>query len=391
MRASSDAGRVRVCVVVQNHPGHLMGGAEYQAHLLAAELASRPGVDVTFIAQGLPTEVHTRGLNYRVRQVGRGGRLRQRALFLDARALWRALVDERPHLIYQRMKQSYSGVCAAYAKHAGIPLYLHTASDFDLDTRWLRRGFTKMAAIDALEAMTGNWGLRKATRVLVQSDRQSRLLNERFQRDADRIVGNFHPLPDALPDKTTPPFRVLWVGNMRSVKRPELFADLARRFTDEPSVEFVMLGHCGDYAQHASFVRAAADRAHLRLEGPVPIERVNALMRESHVLVNTSAFEGFPNTFIQAWARGVIVTSLEVDIDGGLDARRLGFRAGTLDRLAEIIRALAKCPETRADVGMRAFAHVHLQHSLANAARLADEMMSESRVTRELVAVSRQL
>lgn len=390
MRVSSAAERLRACVVVQSHPGHLMGGAEYQSHLLATELASRKEVDVTFIAQGLPDEAQARELNYRVLKVGRGGRLRERALFLDSLSLWRALESVRPHLIYQRMKQSYSAVCAAYARHAGVPLYMQIASDFDVDTRWLRRGHTKMAIVDAIEAAAGSWGLRNATHVLVQSERQRQLLRARFKRDADRIVGNFHPLPDALPPKTERPFRVLWVGNMRSVKRPELFADLACRFANEPGIEFIMLGQRGDYEAHPDFVRARSLGATLRLDGAVPIGEVNALMRESHVLVNTSAFEGFPNTFIQAWGRGVVVTSLAVDIDGGLEAQRLGYCAGSVDRLERIIRELVVAPRTREDVGARAFAHVHAQHSLANAARLADEML-ESTVFPGLVAVSRQL
>ena len=36
---------------------------------------------------------------------------------------------------------------------------------------------------------------------------------------------------------------------------------------------------------------------------------------KSKILINTSSFEGFPNTFVQAWANGVPVISLKVDPD----------------------------------------------------------------------------
>ena len=48
---------IRVCVVVENHPAVLMGGAQYQAHLLAQALSEKEDVAVTYLARKAPCEV----------------------------------------------------------------------------------------------------------------------------------------------------------------------------------------------------------------------------------------------------------------------------------------------------------------------------------------------
>lgn len=68
--------------------------------------------------------------------------------------------------------------------------------------------------------------------------------------------------------------------------------------------------------------------------GEIDREEVCSLLERARLLVNTSDFEGFSNTFVEAWLRGVPVISLTEDPDGFIRDRGLGAVSGSLDRLA---------------------------------------------------------
>ena len=59
--------------------------------------------------------------------------------------------------------------------------------------------------------------------------------------------------------------------------------------------------------------------------------KVNQLFEKSHILVHTGFVEGFPNTFIQAWMRKMVVLSLQIDPDNVLTSKKIGFLGKNFD------------------------------------------------------------
>ncbi len=367
---------LHVCVVLEGHALVRIGGAEYQAHQLAEELNRRADVTVTYVARGVP---RTECVPYDVHRMGYTTGFRRRSVAFDARELWRTLLDLQPDVIYQRMKQSYTAVCAHYARRAGIPLVFHAAADPDTDGRWLRKRLSPNAPFDLLDVAAGNWGVRHATHVVVQTEKQAELLRGRFDRDASAIIKNFQPLPDTLPDKRPDGLRVLWVGNIREMKRPRLFLDLAESLSKHPGIEFWMVGRPAGQRNMQSTMADIRRSKHVHYFGELRLDAVNTLMSEADVFVNTSSFEGFPNTFIQAWAHGAIVTSLDVDIDGGLDASGIGFRTHQVPRLAQVITKLHQDPCLRREMSAKAFEYVKREHSVKNLVCLANFVIGTAR------------
>jgi len=360
---------VHVCLVLEHHVSVQMGGAEYQAHQLAEELSRRQGVRVTYLARTLP---EASGSPYDIQKVGDPSGFRRRAVMFDAGMVWKSLRELQPDVIYQRAKQSYTAVCAHYAQRAGIPFVFHVANMPDADGRWFRQRLSANTPFDLLEVAAGNWGVRRASHVVVQTSQQAALLRRNFGRDPSALIRNFQPLPEALPGKRADGLRVLWVANIKEAKRPHLFLELAERFAERPGIEFWMVGRPASHRRISATMSAIKDSKYLRYFGELPLEGVNALMDEADVFVNTSSFEGFPNTFIQAWLRGAIVVSLDVDIDGGMEAAGIGYCTRSLTRLVEVIDRLSHSRELRRTISGRAFAHARREHSLSNLAQLAD-------------------
>jgi glycosyltransferase involved in cell wall biosynthesis len=370
---------IRICIVVSGHPNVIIGGAQYQAHLLAEECAGRQGIAVSYLGRGMPQGKDAHGLSYNVVKTGSACGIRARALFFDALAIWRALSAIRPHVIYQRMKQSYTGICALYARRHNVPMFFHVAGAADVSRRWTRQRMSVNLPFDVLETNIGNWGLLHASHIIVQSQSQARLLEQNFHRLPVQVVGNFQPLPRELPQKPEGKTCVLWVGNFKDVKRPEIFVELARSFNGRLDIEFWMVGMAAKQRRFDGLMAAIKSCPNLRYFGQLPLTEVNWLMSQADILVNTSRSEGFPNTFIQAWANGAVVVSLVFDIDNGLDSQGIGFCAGDFARLRDVIADLASSSPKRRAFSVRAFEYVHKMHSLGNAVRLADLMVNTAR------------
>jgi glycosyltransferase involved in cell wall biosynthesis len=105
-------------------------------------------------------------------------------------------------------------------------------------------------------------------------------------------------------------------------------------------------------------------------------------MAEAHIHVNTSSFEGFPNTFVQAWARGAVVMSLAVDPDGDMQRLGIGFRTGSIEELKREIVELESSPARRQSIAKLAFDFARANHSLDAGQRLAQLLLDTAASTK---------
>lgn len=366
-----------ICFVLENHIDAVLGGAEYQAHMLAVALSAKPGVSVIYLARNVAGTHSSSRSPYVIKQFGSAQGMRGRTVLFDAPELERVLEEIRPDVIYQRMKQGYTGICARYARKFDIPLFFHVASDGDVHRRPRWRSLANFP-FDVLEALIGNWGVRHASHVIAQTSRQQRLLAENFGVEVHAIVPNFHPLPVVLPEKSDGQVRVLWVSNIHTYKMPELFVQLAAAFSGRRDIQFLMVGRPDPSRRMRPTMAAIASQPNLKYFGGLALDEVNRLMSDAHIFVSTSRVEGFPNTFVQAWGRGAVVASLQIDVDGGLEAQGVGFCAGDFARLRSIVDRLSSSPGERSAIAQRAFRHVHERHSLDNADKLCELILRAS-------------
>jgi glycosyltransferase involved in cell wall biosynthesis len=94
-------------------------------------------------------------------------------------------------------------------------------------------------------------------------------------------------------------------------------------------------------------------------------------------VVNTSRVEGFPNTFIQAWARLVPVISLTVDPDGVIEKQRLGFRSGDFSQLVSHTRTLIRDQNLAEEMGRNGRLYGEKEHDLAENAHKLDQLLRQ--------------
>jgi glycosyltransferase involved in cell wall biosynthesis len=361
--------RKRLLVLAQYFPV-TSGGAEYQVYCLARYLRSRMDVHYLCMADGALASAEPDIRISTVRSRDRWKRILGPCRVLDYFRVMKVLRRLHPDFIYERGASVYLGIAARYARRSGCTLICHIASERNVQRRWYRSFRTVL--FDHLDRWMSEYGLRHTRYIFGQAQYQDRLLRRNFDRKCDLIVGNWHPEPAGLCAKV-PPIKIVWIANIKPLKKPEIFADLAEELEDVPGVEFLMIGRRASRKYQRGLDARLGRVRNLRYLGEQPLEEVNRILAGAHLLVNTSDYEGFPNTFIQAWLHEVPIISLRVDPDDILAREGLGFRSGGFDQLVRDTRHLIENADLRTRMGTRARAYALEKHSLTkNLERVAE-------------------
>jgi glycosyltransferase involved in cell wall biosynthesis len=296
--------------VFSRDPGpKFAGGAEIQQSILA-RLFRRHGYRVSIVGLdfGQPQAAELDGVTaYKTFREDEGIPVLR---FLHPRltAIWRALRAADADIYYTRSASMWTGVVAEFCRRHGRRSIYAGASDNDF-----KRGREQIRF--ARDRWIFQRGVARADRIVVQNPLQRDDCLESYGRQAT-LVPSCYELPAESNPAGAAADLVLWVGTVRASKRPELLLELARRLRER---RFVMIGGPAAAGErlgedHYASVRAAAERLpNVEFKGFLPLAEVERWFDRARVLVNTSLFEGVPNVFLQAWARGVPVVAT-VDI-----------------------------------------------------------------------------
>ena len=187
-------------------------------------------------------------------------------------------------------------------------------------------------------------GLQRADRVIAQTRHQQHLLQRNFGVESIVLpmpcpgpsAAEYTPPGAALADQT----RVLWVGRIAEMKRPEMLLAAARAL---PRMAFDLVGAPdADTAYGRAVLADAEAHPNVTVHGRVDRDRLRRLYERASILVATSTYEGFPNTYLEAWSHGLPVVST-VDPDGVIEERRLGFVAHDISSLVAALERITGC------------------------------------------------
>jgi glycosyltransferase involved in cell wall biosynthesis len=275
----------------------LVGGAEVQQSALAnvfAEAGYR--VSIVTLDYGQDDGVVINGVTVYRAHSPTEGIPGLRFVHPRATGLWRAMKRADAQLYYQRGSGMLTGLVAQFCRMNRRHFLFAAASDADF-----------LPELPLLSNRRDRWlyrrGLRMADHVVVQSLAQQRQCASHFARGAAIVPSCMACTDSARRDRGG---YVLWVANMRHLKRPKLLLDLAVRLPDLP---FRVIGGHGDIGLFEQFAAAARHVPNIEFVGYRPYADMAAEFDGARILVNTSEIEGFPNTFLQAWSRGIPVVS----------------------------------------------------------------------------------
>jgi len=308
-----------------NRHGIGIGGEEIQQTLLAKALAAR-GYHVSMVVAdyGQSDSAAWHGVTTYKAYRADAGLPVLRFVYPRWTGTWAALMRADADVYYTSCAGMMVGLVGMFCRRHGRGLVHRLASDTDADPKKLLIRYTR-------DKKLYEYGLREADIVLCQHPAQQRALMENFA--VSSVVADMLVDPPARQlDRDQRDLEILWVSNLCDLKRPDLALQLARQL---PAHHIHMIGgpEPGFSGLYQRIEAAAMNLPNLTFHGRVPYLEIGDLYDRAKVFVNTSDVEGFPNSFLQSWRRGVPVVSF-FDPNGLIKCEGLGVSPNSIDDMA---------------------------------------------------------
>jgi glycosyltransferase involved in cell wall biosynthesis len=251
------------------------------------------------------------------------------------------LSKEKPTIIYSRILK-WQPYILIIAKILEIPVVYNISDDLCL----------KKKLLDIFNILKNNFSFKYTNQIIAQTKYQQNLLEKNYNKSSI-VIPNGHFIPN-------PPFKkcekniVSWIANIKPWKQPEIFIKLAEKFQDF-DVKFLYAGRPANRNYQQMLERETKKLNNIEYLGEISFDKTNELLSKSSIFVNTSLpFEGFPNTFIQAWLRETPVVTLHFDPDEIIKKQKIGFHSINFNQLIRDIKFLINDPNKRIEFGKKA-------------------------------------
>jgi glycosyltransferase involved in cell wall biosynthesis/SAM-dependent methyltransferase len=270
-------------------------------------------------------------------------------------SLIKALKQSDADLYYHNCAEYVTGQIALWAKMNNKPFIYTVASDADCEAH-LPKLQTKRDRLLFL------YGLRNANKIICQTNKQKKMLAKNYN-----LVSQVIPMP-GTPAKGRPDSehqfnqrKVIWVGRIQTVKRIEWLIDIAEKL---PDVSFEVIGpNNHNYEYTENILPRASKVTNIKFLGKICRDEMPNIYKNATLLLNTSIYEGFPNTFLEAWSYGV-PTVCSVDPDDIINSHNLGYATIIQEELTEALKKLVNNRQQWKQCSLNSIRYYTKNHSL---------------------------
>jgi len=284
------------------------GGAEVDFYLIATELAKDSRFDVNFIVGDFGQKEKEIYANVKLYKSYKFDEKK----FIQMKKLVEVMRKVDADVYFQEGASGGTGVISMFCKFNKKVFVYRTASDIDCDGTFIKK--------KKLEGRLYLYGLKNADIVITQNIKNKKQLIQNHNLKSI-IIKNATEIPSFKKNKKE---YTLWVGRSEKLKQPNLFLEIASLFPDE---KFLMISPKANYNNVEGLEKNARRIKNLKFIRNVPFSKIDNYFKNAKIFVNTSEYEGFPNTFVQATKFGVPILSLNVNPDNFINKYECGFYA----------------------------------------------------------------
>lgn len=213
-----------------------------------------------------------------------------------------------------------------------IKLVQFLASDADLNKK-----FSNLSISGRINTSFFRWGLGLTKYIVAQNYYQKESAETQFKRKKIIIIPNIWG-EDTITKATENRNIILWVGNTRKLKRPQWVFEIAKSF---PNETFIIIGGNADNDVYKECDELSKKSFNVKFLGGLSFFQTNQWFCKAKALLCTSEYEGFPNTFLQAWANTIPVLST-VNPNNVITKYNLGYVCNNPDDFKVALKCLFK-------------------------------------------------
>ena len=201
------------------------------------------------------------------------------------------------------------------------------------------------------------YGLKKADCVLVQNTFQQEELGRQYNLKG-KLIRNVYDgtISDEIKKEKN---YVIVVSNIQPKKQYEIMLNVAEKLKE---IHFQMIGR-GEGLYFNKIFSKCNKLSNVKLYTDIKRDELLDKYQNAYLLLHTAKAEGFPNVFLEAWARGIPVVSLKIDPDGVIGKYRLGFVTQNISELITAVTSLINNRKIRQSMGVNCVKYVKDYHT----------------------------
>lgn len=326
--------------------GYTPGGGELQVALLAKALALK-GHEVVIIAPGSKESFITaEGVKLiSVPDWDKG--LRGIRLFLHRiPQLKKMLIEQNADYYYVRMRSYIHLLAFRAAKKTKGKFIVATAHDLDVSDffKKFKYGYKpkfnlfRLLTINLPNDLVFNYLLKNADYIILQHSGQRTNLSS--SKGKVVIFPNIFNFNNIVPVESSGQDYFIHPGALNILKGTQNLFNLINVL--DKNIPVVIVGQATDKKSEKLYEQLKKIK-NVVLKGRLNHKDTIQLIANAKALINTSNMEGFPNIFLEAWASGVPVISLNVNPGNVFDKYPLGiYCEGDLNKMKESIELFKK-------------------------------------------------
>jgi glycosyltransferase involved in cell wall biosynthesis len=272
-----------------------------------------------------------------------GGIRKLRWIYNRFPSLIKEVNNYKPDVLIQKGAGGLTGIMAIIAQLLNIRFVFLATNDIDADNRYKLK-------LNTINRILYRNGLRRTNLIICQNSYQLQQFKEKYHNKRLSIIHNpYFQFGESINIKNTNKREyIAWIGIFQKQKNLRALYNIVLQ---TPHIDYKIAGkeavNADDYTQSAlSDLRKCKN---VEFVGYLRRSEISHFLSKSIALLNTSYFEGFSNTFLEAWAAGTpVITTKDVNPDNIIRDYELGRVAKNYGDIARILDEYIKASDFKA-------------------------------------------